>query len=51
LKWLSKLTAHPKRIFITHGEVKTAEQFHAFLTAKTGFEASVPAYNSRVRLQ
>ena len=51
LKWLSELTAHPKRIFITHGEVKAAERFRDFLKEKTGFEASVPTYNSRVRLQ
>ncbi|MCK4863058.1 MAG: MBL fold metallo-hydrolase [Dehalococcoidales bacterium] len=51
LKWLSKLAAEPKHIFITHGEKQAAEQFSTFLKEKTGYETSVPAYNTRVRLE
>ncbi|MBN1176974.1 MAG: MBL fold metallo-hydrolase [Dehalococcoidales bacterium] len=51
LKWLSKLTANPKHVFITHGEKKAAEAFSTFLHQKTGYETSVPAYNTRVRLE
>jgi metallo-beta-lactamase family protein len=51
LRWLSRLEVHPKHVFITHGEVEAAEQFLEFLTQKTGFQASVPEYNSKVRLE
>ena len=51
MKWLSKLSVHPKHVFITHGEVKAAESFQRFLKEKTGFETSVPTYRSKVRLE
>jgi len=51
LRWLSRLEVNPKQIFITHGEVKAAEKFLKFVTEKTGCRASVPTYNSRVRLE
>jgi metallo-beta-lactamase family protein len=51
LKWLSKLSAEPKQIFITHGEKTAAEKFSVFLKEKTGYETTVPAYGTRVRLQ
>jgi len=51
MKWLSKLTAEPKHIFITHGEKKAAEKFSTFLKDKTGYETSVPAYGTSVRLE
>jgi len=51
LKWLSKLSVNPKHVFITHGEVKAAERFQEFLREKTGFETSVPGYNTKVRLE
>jgi metallo-beta-lactamase family protein len=50
LKWLSKLSVTPKRVFVTHGEVKSAERFAEFLKEKTGFETTVPSYNTRVHL-
>ena len=51
LKWLSKLAAEPRHIFITHGEKTAAGKFNVFLKEKTGYETSVPAYGSRVRLE
>jgi metallo-beta-lactamase family protein len=51
LKWLSKLSVNPRRVFVTHGEVKAAERFGEFLREKTGFETTVPSYNTRVRLE
>jgi len=51
MKWLSKLSAEPKHVFITHGEKTAAEQFSVFLKEKTGYETSVPAYGARVRLE
>jgi metallo-beta-lactamase family protein len=50
VRWLSKLTVNPRRIFVTHGERQAAEYFSRFLHEKTGCETSVPAYRSRVRL-
>jgi metallo-beta-lactamase family protein len=51
LKWLSKLAANPRHIFVTHGEVNSAEQFCKFLGEKTGFECSVPAFNETAHLE
>jgi metallo-beta-lactamase family protein len=51
LKWLSKLEVHPKRIFITHGETNSAEQFGKFLNEKTGYETMVPDYGTTVKLE
>ena len=51
LKWLSRLSVHPRHVFITHGEARAAEQFHKFLKEKTDYEASVPAYHTRFRLE
>ncbi len=51
MKWLSKLSAEPRHVFITHGEKTAAEKFSAFLKEKTGYETSVPAYGTRVRLE
>jgi metallo-beta-lactamase family protein len=51
LRWFSRLSVSPRHVFITHGEAGAAARFREFLTAKTGFEASVPAYGARVRLE
>jgi metallo-beta-lactamase family protein len=51
LRWLSRLTVNPRRIFVTHGEKQAAEYFSRFLHEKTGCEAAVPAYRSWVRLE
>jgi metallo-beta-lactamase family protein len=50
LRWFTNLKVKPRHVFITHGEAEAAEKFREFLTEKTGFEASVPAYNSTVTL-
>jgi metallo-beta-lactamase family protein len=50
LRWLSRLTVNPRRIFVTHGEQHAAEQFSRFLREKTGCDIEVPAYRSMVRL-
>lgn len=51
LRWFSKLAVKPKHVFVTHGEENAARNFQAYLREKTGFEASVPAYDSMVRLE
>ncbi|MBN1693303.1 MAG: MBL fold metallo-hydrolase [Dehalococcoidales bacterium] len=51
LKWLSKLEVHPKRIFITHGETKSAEEFAKFLKESTGYDTLIPDYATTVNLE
>lgn len=51
LRWLSKLSVQPKRIFITHGESDTAEQFGKFLHENMGYETLVPDYGTTVWLE
>jgi metallo-beta-lactamase family protein len=51
MRWLSKLSVNPKRIFITHGETESAEQFSRYLREQTGYNTSVPEYGATVRLE
>jgi metallo-beta-lactamase family protein len=51
LKWLSALKVTPKHIFITHGEIESAEQFSKLLRENFGYETSVPKYGATVRLK
>ncbi len=51
MKWLSQLSVTPKHIFITHGENEAATEFSKLLNKNTGYENSVPKYNSTVRLK
>jgi metallo-beta-lactamase family protein len=51
LHWLSTLKQKPKRVFITHGEEKSAEHFARFLEEKKGYDTLVPYYNQAVRLE
>jgi metallo-beta-lactamase family protein len=51
LRWFNLLSVKPRHVFITHGEADAAEKFREFLTEKTGFEASVPDFNTTVRLE
>jgi metallo-beta-lactamase family protein len=51
IKWLSKLTVHPRLVFITHGEKEAAEAFQKFLKEKTGFASNVPTYREKVNLE
>jgi len=50
-KSFSKLALKPRHVFITHGEENVARNFQNYLREKTGFDTSVPAYNSKVRLE
>jgi metallo-beta-lactamase family protein len=51
LKWLSRLSAEPKLVFLTHGEARAAASFKEFLEAKTGYKATIPSYGERLRLE
>jgi metallo-beta-lactamase family protein len=50
LRWLGDAPAHPpRRIFVVHGEPKTAQNFAVTLRERR-LEAAVPAYGARVTL-
>jgi metallo-beta-lactamase family protein len=51
LKWLSSLAVNPRRIFITHGEVESAEQFSNLLRREKGYNTLVPEYGAVVNLE
>jgi metallo-beta-lactamase family protein len=51
MKWLSNLSVNPRHIFITHGEIESAEAFSKYLREKCGCETSVPNYGDKVRLE
>ncbi len=51
LKWLSRLSADPRLIFITHGEARAAESFKDFLKEKTGYKVTVPTFGEKFRLE
>ncbi len=50
LKWLSRLSAEPRLVFLTHGEARAAESFKDFLKEKTGFKVTVPSYGEKFHL-
>ncbi len=50
LRWLSRLSAEPRLVFLTHGEARAAASFKVFLKEKTGYKVTVPAYGERFRL-
>jgi metallo-beta-lactamase family protein len=51
VKWLSKLSVHPRHVFITHGEKDAAIAFQNFLKESTGFESTVPTYRQKFSLE
>jgi len=42
--WLSGLKNPPKKLFVVHGEPKSAEHFADFIKEKTGWDVAVPEY-------
>lgn len=50
LRWLGGLTKPPRRVFVTHGEAKTAEGFAETLRTAKGFDAIAPTYLSEIKL-
>jgi metallo-beta-lactamase family protein len=49
-KWLSRLSAEPKMVFLTHGEARAAASFKNLLKQKTGYNVTVPTYGKTFRL-
>jgi metallo-beta-lactamase family protein len=50
LQWLKCLNNPPRKIFVVHGESKSAQQFGDFLREKTGWQVAVPAYQDEIIL-
>jgi len=50
LAWLTGLKRPPKRVFVIHGEPKSAKSFAALVTEKTGWQVTVPVYKQEVVL-
>lgn len=50
MKWLSGFQKPPRHLFITHGEVKTAQAFADFVRATKGWKLSVPTYQTEAML-
>jgi len=51
VKWISNLSVNPKRIFITHGEPASAEEFSKYLRGVNGYNTMVPDYGAKVSLE
>ncbi|MDA0321958.1 MAG: MBL fold metallo-hydrolase [Verrucomicrobia bacterium] len=51
LRWASGFDSAPKKIFITHGEIRAAEALQTLLLEKFGYDATVPEYRERVVLE
>jgi len=49
-EWISSLKSPPRRVFVTHGEPDSAENFAIFLRGKTGWDTEVPAYQDSATL-
>jgi len=44
LTWLQGFRRPPRRVFVVHGEVKSATHFRDYLAQETGWDVVVPAY-------
>lgn len=50
LEWLKELKSAPRRLFVVHGETKSAGHFGNYVREKTGWNVTVPAYQDEVIL-
>ncbi len=50
LEWLKALKTPPRRVFVVHGEFKSANKFGAYVKEQTGWNVTVPAYQDQVTL-
>jgi metallo-beta-lactamase family protein len=48
--WLSKLKKPPRKVFVVHGETKSAHEFGDYIREKTGWQVVVPAYQDEIVL-
>jgi len=50
LGWLKELKSPPRQVFVVHGETESARHFGDFVREKTGWQATVPAYQDELIL-
>ena len=50
IKWLSGLAKPPRRVFVTHGELKASKNLAGLVRESKGWETLVPRYRQQVRL-
>lgn len=50
LTWISGLRKSPRHVFVTHGEPEVTVAFAEYARQKTGWETSVPSYQTEVVL-
>ena len=48
--WLSELKAAPRKLFVVHGETKSAKAFGDYVKDKTGWDVTVPEFKDEVIL-
>ena len=48
--WLNKLKKPPRKVFVVHGETKSAHAFGDYITEKTGWQVVVPTYKDEIVL-
>ncbi len=48
LEWMSGI--HPRRVFVVHGETKSAKEFGKFLRQERGWKVSIPMYGESAAL-
>jgi metallo-beta-lactamase family protein len=51
LRWLSGFKRQPRRLFVTHGETKTAEYFTNLVKEKMGWSVVAPGYRDEFILE
>ena len=51
VEWLSKVKPAPKRVFLTHGEPKSADALRKHFDRAFGWNAEIPEYKQTVRLK
>jgi metallo-beta-lactamase family protein len=50
LRWLSGLKGAPRRLFLTHGEAKSAQAMAALLGERKGWQPVIPSYGETAAL-
>ena len=51
IDWLGKVRPAPKRVFLTHGEPKSADALRKHFERAFGWKAEVPEYKQTVQLK
>jgi len=50
LQWLRGLKKPPRKVFVVHGESKSARHFGDYISKETGWQVAVPAYQDEIIL-